>query len=308
MANEVELASLDLRYEGFRLKAPALEERLLASIAQRGIEEPLEGVDLPPADGPAGGQPRRVLLNGFKRWRCARKLRLASVPYGSLGPDEGAGILSLLKISNNRSLSILEQAAFIAELRQGRGMNVADIATELSRSKSWVSMRLGLWAEMSPKVREQLFRGAFPVYSYMYLLRQFMRMNGVKAEQIEQFVVAVSGQGLSVREVEQLAHGFFRGPESFREEIRKGNLALPLARLRAAPQSPDGCSEFERVLLGDLEVLAKYMQRVMGKSQDPQLKSRAFHAQCHLLTGGILSRAQAFFHTLRQLHDRNGQA
>jgi hypothetical protein len=135
-----------------------------------------------------------------------------------------------------------------------------------------------------------------------------MRMNGVQAGQIEEFVLAVSGQGLSVREVEQLAHGFFRGPESFREEIRKGNLALPLARLRAAPQSPDGCSEFERVLLGDLEVLAKYMQRVMGKSQDPQLKSRAFHAQCHLLTGGILSRAQAFFHTLRQLHDRNGQA
>jgi len=35
----------DLRYEGFRLKASALEERLLGSIAQRGIEEPLEGVE-----------------------------------------------------------------------------------------------------------------------------------------------------------------------------------------------------------------------------------------------------------------------
>ena len=309
MANEVELASLDLRYQGFRLKAPALEERLLAAIAQRGIEEPLEGVDLPAAPEAAGAPPRRVLLNGFKRWRCARKLRLATVPYSSLGPDEAAGILSLLKSSNTRSLSLLEQAAFIAELRAARGLNVAAIAAELSRSKSWVSMRLGLWAELSPKVREQLFRGAFPVYSYMYLLRQFMRMNGVKTEQIEEFVLAVSGQGLSVREVEQLAHGFFRGPESFREEIRKGNLALPLARLRAVPQSPDGCSEFERVLLGDLEVLAKYMQRVMGKSQEQnKLTSRAFHAQCHLLTAGILSRSRAFFHTLRQLHDRNGQA
>jgi len=309
MTNEVELASLDLRYEGFRLKAPALEERLLASIAQRGIEEPLEGVDLPAAEGPAGVPARRVLLNGFKRWRCARKLRLASVPYSSLGPDEAAAILGLLKTSNDRSLSILEQAAFIAELRQSRGMNLAEIAAELSRSKSWVSMRLGLWTGMSPKVREQLFRGAFPVYSYMYLLRQFMRMNGVQAEQIEEFVLAVSGQGLSVREVEQLAHGFFRGPDSFREEIRQGNLALPLARMRAVPQSPDGCSEFERVLLGDLEVLAKYMQRVMGKSQEQnKLTSRAFHAQCHLLTAGILSRSQAFLHALRQLHDRNGQA
>ena len=105
MANEVELASLDLRYQGFRLKAPALEERLLAAIAQRGIEEPLEGVDLPAAPEAAGAPPRRVLLNGFKRWRCARKLRLATVPYSSLGPDEAAGILSLLKSSNLTSSS-----------------------------------------------------------------------------------------------------------------------------------------------------------------------------------------------------------
>jgi hypothetical protein len=111
-----------------------------------------------------------------------------------------------------------------------------------------------------------------------------------------------------VREVEQLAHGCFRGPESLRQEILKGNVALPLERMRQVPQSPDGCNEFERVLLGDLELTQKYMQRVMGKSQDRRLTSRAFHAQSHLLTAGILSRATAFSHTLRQLHDRNGQA
>ena len=300
MANEVELASLDLRYESFRLKVPALEERLLASILQRGIEEPLEGVEV---------QPTQVLLNGFKRCRCARRLRLGTVPYRSLGQDEAAAILELLKLSNNRSLSILEQAAFIAELKNARGLHVAEIATELSRSKSWVTMRLGLLAEMSQPVRQKLFAGAFPVYSYMYLIRQFMRMNGIQPEQIEQFVLATSGHGLSVREVEQLAHGFFRGPDSFRQEILKGNLALPLARMRQVPQSPDGCSEFERVLLGDLELTQKYMQRVMGKSQEhAKLSSRAFHAQCHLLTAGILSRSRAFLDTLRALHDHNGQA
>jgi hypothetical protein len=218
-------------------------------------------------------------------------------------------ILGLLKLSNNRTLSILEQAAFIAELKHARGLNVAEIAAELSRSKSWVTMRLGLMAEMSEAVRQQLFAGAFPGYCYMYLMRQFMRMNGVQAGQVQEFILAVSGKGLSVREIEQLAHGFFRGPASFREEIRQGNLALPLERMRQMPQHPDACSEFERVLLGDLELTQKYMQRVMGKSQEQnKLTSRAFHAQCHLLTAGILSRSRAFFHTLRQLHDRNGQA
>jgi len=214
-----------------------------------------------------------------------------------------------LKLSNNRSLSLLEQAAFIAELKNARGLNVAEIAAELSRSKSWVTMRLGLMAEMSQAVRQRLFAGAFPVYSFMYLMRQFMRMNGIKPEQVEAFILATSGQGLSVREVEQLAHGFFRGPDSFRQEILKGNLALPLAQMREMPQSRDGCSEFERVLLGDLELTQKYMQRVMGKSQERQkLTSRAFHAQCHLLSAGILSRSRAFLDTLRALHDHNGQA
>ena len=299
MAKGVELSSLDLRYEDHRMKNAALEERLLASIAQRGIEEPLEGVQL---------QDASILLNGFKRYRCARKLQLRSVPYVSLGDDEVAGIMNLLRISNNKALSILEQAAFIDELSTTGRLTVAEIAKELSRSKSWVSMRLGLISEMSATIRAKLFSGALPVYSYMYTLRPFMRMNGVSGQEVEQFVMAVSGKDLSVRDIEQLAHGYFRGPDSFRQQILKGNLALPLKRLREIPQNPDGCSEFERVMLRDLEITQKYMQRVMGKSQDPRLESRPFHAQANLLSSAILSRVPAFNHSLKHLHDRSGQA
>lgn len=298
MTREVELSRLDLRYEGHRLKNAGLEERLLGSMAQRGIQEPLEGVDLPE---------QIVLLNGFKRYRCALKLQIQRAPFTSLGSDEAGAILKWLRISSQKGLSILEQAAFLDELQSARHLSVAEIAAELGRGKSWVSMRLGLIAGMSAAIRVQLFDGIFPVYSYMYTLRQFMRMNGVTGEQVEQFVGALSGKKLSVREVEQLAHGYFRGPESFRQEILQGHLALPLKQIREVPRNLDGCSEFERVLLGDLETTQKYMQRVMGKSQDPRLQSRAFHAQSHLLTAGILSRTNAFHQTLRKLHDRNGQ-
>jgi hypothetical protein len=60
VSTSVELSVLHLRYEGYRLRDEAREARLLSSIAQRGMEEPLEGVDTP--DG-------RLLLNGFKRYR-----------------------------------------------------------------------------------------------------------------------------------------------------------------------------------------------------------------------------------------------
>jgi len=299
MGLEVELSALDLRYESYRMKNPALEARLLASIAQRGIEEPLEGVDR---------AEQSILLNGFKRYRCASKLGIRIAPYASLGEDEASGIINLLRVSHDRSLTILEQARFIDQLRRLDQMSVADIAGELSRSKAWVSVRLGLMGEMSEAVRERIFQGAFPVYPYMYTLRQFMRMNGVKKQDIEDFVVAVSGKKLSVREIEQLAHGYFRGPASFREAIREGHTALVLDRMGQVPEDPDGSSEFERVLLKDLEITHKYMQRVMGKSEDRRLKTRAFLAQAHLLTAGILSQSRAFFEVMRNLHDRCGQA
>jgi predicted transcriptional regulator len=299
MAKEVELSVFDLRYESYRMKNPALERRLLASITERGIEEPLEGVDTP-----AG----KILLNGFKRYRCAKKLGLDSVPYVTLAADEVAGILTMLRTANNRALSIIEQARFIDDLRNLHKLNVAEIAETLSRSKAWVSMRLGLIGELSDTMREKIFSGAFPVYSYMYTIRPFMRMNAVKKEELEEFVAAVSGNKLSVREIEQLANGYFRGPDWFREAIKKGNLALPLERLRQVPENPDGCNEFERVLLKDLEILQKYMLRVMGKCRDQRLKTRAFAVEANLLVAGILSRLDLLTRTLKEFYDRSREA
>lgn len=299
MVVEAELSTFDLRYESYRMQNPALEARLLASITERGVEEPLEGVEL---------EERRILLNGFKRYRCARKLKLSTVPYASLGEDEATGILAVLRTSNNKSLSILEQARFIDDLRTRHKLSVAEIAETLSRSKSWVTMRLGLLAEMGEVIGEKLFSGAFPVYSYMYTARQLMRQNGIERQEVEVFVAAVSGKKLSVREIEQLAHGYFRGPEWFRNEIQSGNFALALERMKQVPEAPQGCNELERVLLRDLELLGKYMQRAVQKSQDPRIETRAFAAEANLLLGGILSRLGALTRALKELHDRTGQA
>jgi len=113
---------------------------------------------------------------------------------------------------------------------------------------------------------------------------------------------------LSVREIELLAQGYFRGPETLRAEIERGNLALPLQRMRAAPASAGGCGEFERATLRDLEVVQNYMLRVTGKALDARLHSGPFLAQAQLLTAGILSREPAFLAAVRRLHDRAGQA
>ncbi len=43
---EIELSSLDFRYEGHRMRVRSVESRLLAEIAECGIIEPVEGVDI----------------------------------------------------------------------------------------------------------------------------------------------------------------------------------------------------------------------------------------------------------------------
>ena len=140
MSENVELSSLNLRYEDHRQRDAARESRLLASVAERGIEEPLEGVDTAEA---------RFLLNGFRRYRCAKKLGIAAVPYVSLGQEEATGILSLMRGSTDKGLGILEQARFLVDLLTVHGLSLTEVAQTPSRSQGWISMRRNLLEEMS---------------------------------------------------------------------------------------------------------------------------------------------------------------
>jgi hypothetical protein len=297
MSQTVERTSLDLRYQTYRLRNNTAEARLLASIAERGIEQPLGGVDTPQG---------RLLLDGFKRYRCATKLGIECLPYVSLGEEEAMGIASLIRVAKNTSLTILEQAKFVVELISMHEMSIADVAETLSRSKAWVSMRRGLLEEMSQAVQEILFRGGFPAYSYMVTLRPFMRMNGARQEEIERFVEAVSGQRLSIREIELLAHGYFRGPDSLRQEIDQGHWKWSLTQMQTVPEDPAACNDIERALLKDLQQLLKLMQRVMTRCDDDRLQSRAFHAQANLLVARLLSRLESFSKKMEEFHDRSG--
>lgn len=297
MYENVELDSLDLRYEGYRLRDQDREARLLASIARRGIEEPLEGVDRPHG---------RVLLNGFQRFRCARKLRLPSVPYVSLSHAETDGIMQLLQARQDRGLGILEQAKFVEELLSVHGMNAAEVAESLSRSKGWVSMRRSLLKEMSSSIEQILFAGKFPIYCYMYTLRPFMRLNEVSPQDIECFIKSVAGKRLSVRDIELLAQAYFRGPATMREAIEQGQLDWSLQYLREIPPDEQACNEVERLLLRDMQVMQRLMQRILSKCHHRQLQSRAFYAQANLLTGSLLSRLGPFEESMREFHDRSG--
>ena len=298
MVEQVEITSLDLRYQGFRLRCPGAEKALLLSILQKGIRDPLQGIKT---------ESCRILLDGFKRYRCAHKLGLGIVPYRCLGNNTATGIIELLRISNATSLSILEQAKLIDELNSVEHMSVSEIATLVDKSKGWVGMRLGLIGRMSSLVQREIFAGKFPVYAYMYTLRPFIRMNGVNKKEIDTFVGSVAGKKLSIRDIEVLAHGYFKGGDELRRQIESGDILWVLSGLKQTSSNAGDCTELEKQMLKDLEITQKYMHRVTCKSRDKRFVTGNFFAQANLLTGGILRQLDPFTQSIQQFYDRTGQ-
>jgi len=298
MTRTVELSRLDIRFEGHRLRDSRSETKLLGEIVSNGIRHPLEGVDV---------DERHVLLNGFKRYRCARKLGIEIVPYMSLGDDIASGIIEFLRIANMKSLNILEQAMTIDELKRKYNMSVREIACELGRSSAWVSVRMGMIGGMSPYVREQVFSGSFPVYSFMYTLRPFMRLKDVSKKDVDEFVSLVSPHKLSTRDIEKLANGYFRGSEEYRRQLRNGDISWGIEALSKDPLPPDGCNTAEYGMLKDLEITQKYMQRLVNNRNNRRFKTHAFYAQLNLLAGGILGVLPWFNRVVEELYDRSGK-
>jgi len=274
------------------------EKALLLSILDKGIRDPLQGIDT---------QQCRILLDGFKRYRCANKLGISIVPYSSLSSDEATGIIELIRMSNATSLSILEQAKLIDELKSVHHMSVSEIARLVDKSKGWVGMRVGIIGQMSPLVTSKIFGGKFPVYAYMYTLRPFIRMNGINKKEIDEFVGSVAGKKLSIRDIELLAHGYFKGSDELRRQIKSGNILWALSRMKETHANAGDCTELERQMLRDLEITQKYMQRVTCKSQDKRFNTNSFFAQANLLSGGILRQLDPFTQAIRQFYDRTGK-
>lgn len=299
MGDTVEISRFDLKFETYRMKSASREKILMSSILERGIEEPLCGVGFSPDEREI------VLLDGFKRFRCALKLGLPAVPFVSMGRDEATGIIQLIRTSNAKSLSFIEQAKLVEELKRVYGLSVAEIATQLCRSKAWVVVRIEAFSSMSETVQTEIFSGRFPLYSYLYTLRRLTRLNGVTSKDIDEFVSSMSGKGVSTRDIELLARAYFHGGTQIREQIQTGSIGFCLSQLKETENGHGHeLNEAERNALRDLEIINRVMGRSTLKLSNSKLESREFFAEAELLVSGIIRLAPKFSGVIREFYAR----
>ena len=310
---EIELNQISRKYESYRLKNEYTERRLLSSIAEKGILEPLLCTFMETE--------QYILLDGYKRLRCLSRLNIHIVPVHSLGSNEQDGIIELIRDSNSKSLQTLEQSGFVDELHKNFGMTVSGIAERLEVSPAWVSLRLGLICEMSETVRMNIFSDRFPVRSYMYSLKPFTRVKKNK-DLVDRFVSSVSGKHLSTRDMDRLIYGYFRGGERFRKQIEDGNIGWTLKVLKdstaSLSQEIDLNSE-ERRIINDLEILQKYMVKViqhfsgvLSSSESPGMHGRAgsllptspFKKNASLLIKGVMDSIEPLRKQIGEFYDQ----
>ncbi len=277
--NSIEIDAIDLRYASFRLPDKKRSEALLSSIAEMGVLVPVAGVE---------DQGHLILLDGFKRVQCARKLGIQTIIFETLGDDCALGIIKFLNLANARSLQFFEQAKLVEELKNVHRMSIPEIVRRLERSSAWVSVRLTFLREMSASVQEQVFKGQIPPKIALYTLHQIKRLNKVSNQDIESFTNAIAGKGLSLRDCDQLAHAYFKGGASLKKQIESGCFGFALEKMKHSEVHLEALSEKEGRGLRDLEIANKYIQRINNFL--PHLESgNEFMSQAFIFAEGILS-------------------
>lgn len=234
----IELNQINIRYRDYRCRNDRIEKNLLNSISQIGITEPLSVVK---KDGAALSY---LLLDGFKRFRCAQKLNLHQIPVTIIGDNEVAGVLRILCHNQSSNMNSLEESVFLENLNSTHGLSYSEIARKINRSVSWVSLRVEMTRSMSALIREKILSGKFPLRSYIYDLIPFTRVKGGMKD-VGDFVTALSGKGFSTRDIALMSHAFFRGEEEIKQQILNGNCDWTLRMLKTADESPLKPSEVQ---------------------------------------------------------------
>ena len=245
---ELEIVSLDTRYEGLKAKDFNQEVKLLCKMAQQGTSIPLLITVV-------GGIP--VILDGFKRYRAALKLNWPTIPCKKIGQGESEGIIELLLLRRGLKMSLYEEACFIIELHGQQGLTVSDIAQKIGRSMAWASMRINFFSNMSKSVKENIQSGRFPLHAWMHSVKPFTRVNDKNRKIVDEFVETVSKEKHSLRDIEILSKLWFEGDEKLRDEIRKGHGGWLLNNANKAVEQGEILSANEQKFLKDLYLLEK---------------------------------------------------
>lgn len=166
----LEFHQLELRYERLRVIRPEQERRLLTSLAEVGQQVPIVVIQ-------DQGKSLFVVIDGYKRVRCLRRLARDTVMASSWPGDESEALIVTRLMQTAEPESALEQSWLLAELHDRFGLSLEELARRFGHSVSWVSRRLALVRELPDSIQEQVRQGEIVPHAAAKYLVPLARAN-----------------------------------------------------------------------------------------------------------------------------------
>src|SRR5512145_1103828 len=191
----LEFHQLDRRGEHLRVRHPARQRRLLASLAMSGQQTPIVVVAV------EGQSDRYLVIDGYQRIAALEQLGRDTVEALLWPMSEAEALLLDGSLRWAEHQSALEQGWLLAEMEQRFGYGLEELARRFDRSVSWVSRRLALVELLPESVQEQVRRGEISAHVAMKFLVPAAR---VSLEDCRRMADGFAAHRFNSREAEEL--------------------------------------------------------------------------------------------------------
>ena len=168
---QLEFHQLDRRWEHLRVRPPARQRQLLASLAEVGQQTPIVVVAV------EGQVDRYVVIDGYKRLAALRQLGQDTVEAVVWPLSEAEALLLDRSLRFSAHETALEEGWLLVELEQRYGYGQEELARRFDRSLSWVSRRLALVDLLPEGIQQQVREGQLSAHVAMKFLVPVARVS-----------------------------------------------------------------------------------------------------------------------------------
>jgi ParB/RepB/Spo0J family partition protein len=245
---QLEFHQLDRRWEHLRVRHPARQRRLLASLADSGQQTPIVVVA---AEGPAD---RYVVIDGYKRIAALEQLGRDTVEAVIWPMSEAAAVLLDRSLRLSEQETALEVGWLLAELEQRFGYSLDELARRFDHSVSWVSRRLALVEILPEAIQQQVREGQILAQVALKFLVPVARQS---LEDCQGMAAIFAQYHCETREAGQLYAAWRQGSPATRKRI----LDAPELFFKTQRQERKPATTADAELLRDLEMVAAMVNR-----------------------------------------------
>jgi ParB family chromosome partitioning protein len=250
---QVEFHQLERHWEHLRVRHPARQRRLLASLAESGQQTPIVVVA---AEGQAD---RYVVIDGYKRIAALEQLGRDTVEAVVWPMSEAAAVLLDRSLRLSEQETALEVGWLLAELEQRFGYGLDELARRFDRSVSWVSRRLALVEVLPEAIQQQVREGKIMAQVALKFLVPVARQS---LEDCQRMAAIYAQHHYDTREAGQLYAAWRRGSPAIRKRILDDPELFFKTQRQAQEKTPTASGA---ELLGDLEMVAAIVNRAQRR-------------------------------------------